>query len=475
MSYVCRWTRISSNRQLYLCLFLLLSFLFTINIFVVLHYKWGEKLSLNATKFMEKDFVWGKLFPNALATQGVTFDEFSSDKFALKNDSILRYFNVDGKSLCLREGTRSVLNHTCVCKRHWSGVHCSFPSIAAESFQNGDVQVRFKPRRIICMIGFNHEFDLLETRFHETGDVVDVFIILESNYTNFGQPKKLLLLNKLREGFLRKWHDKIVYLFLDHFPEAGLEDGWVAEYHLRRYIGQQGMKRLTNVNDDDIIIFTDADEIPSKDAVLFIKLHDGYTEPFSLFLRWSIFGFYWKKDDSSIISSGCSVKMFKLIKCDINRLRTGIMSDDPRLTSLTENLQSLVNPWTLGSYRRYAGWHCSWCFPPNGIQIKLISAINADKPRWGDYPEKRNLTYIENLIRFGKWFDDTDLVEDKKITTPEYDDFYAPKYIVSDFQRFKYILANPYIRYSDDKFYFMANEKILNYFTKKLEPSYGDQ
>ena len=31
-----------------------------------------------------------------------------------------------------------------------------------------------------------------------------------------------------------------------------------------------------------------------------------------------------------------------------------------------------------------AGWHCSWCFKPQGIRAKLLDAPNSDFPRFGD-------------------------------------------------------------------------------------------
>ena len=31
-----------------------------------------------------------------------------------------------------------------------------------------------------------------------------------------------------------------------------------------------------------------------------------------------------------------------------------------------------------------AGWHCSWCFQPQGIRAKLLDAPNSDFPRFGD-------------------------------------------------------------------------------------------
>lgn len=66
-----------------------------------------------------------------------------------------------------------------------------------------------------------------------------------------------------------------------------------------------------------------------------------------------------------------------------------------------------IQEWTAGgSGKDVAGWHCSWCLDLDGIRTKLVSAQNGDFPRWGDYPEKLNITYIEGLIARGVWFDD---------------------------------------------------------------------
>ena len=55
----------------------------------------------------------------------------------------------------------------------------------------------------------------------------------------------------------------------------------------------------------------------------------------------------------------------------------------------------------IGYLNHYAGHHCSWCFTPEGIRTKLISAQKADTPRWGDYAEKLDLSYISELIHTG--------------------------------------------------------------------------
>jgi beta-1,4-mannosyl-glycoprotein beta-1,4-N-acetylglucosaminyltransferase len=55
----------------------------------------------------------------------------------------------------------------------------------------------------------------------------------------------------------------------------------------------------------------------------------------------------------------------------------------------------------IGYLGHYSGHHCSWCFNAEGIQTKLLSAQKADKPRWGDYPDKLKIDYIDGLIKRG--------------------------------------------------------------------------
>ena len=82
-------------------------------------------------------------------------------------------------------------------------------------------------------------------------------------------------------------------------------------------------------------------------------------------------------------------------------------------TALSEELSNYTlkheqpQVWTLGNSPHYAGFHCSWCYRPEGIRTKLASAQRHDKPRWGDYPQKMEISYIESLVRDGQWFDGT--------------------------------------------------------------------
>ena len=42
---------------------------------------------------------------------------------------------------------------------------------------------------------------------------------------------------------------------------------------------------------------SDADEIPRKEVITFLKLYDGYPETFMFLYRWNVFGFFWEEKE----------------------------------------------------------------------------------------------------------------------------------------------------------------------------------
>ena len=73
--------------------------------------------------------------------------------------------------------------------------------------------------------------------------------------------------------------DKIAYVFLDHFTEKGKTNGWYADSYLRMNLSRQGLRLVSGLRDDDIFLYLDADELPTREMLLFLKLYDGYSEP----------------------------------------------------------------------------------------------------------------------------------------------------------------------------------------------------
>lgn len=117
-----------------------------------------------------------------------------------------------------------------------------------------------------CFIFFN-ELDLLEIRLNELNDVVDKFVIVESTET-FSKNSKPLYYHENKDRY-SKFHDKIIHVIVDDAPEklstkTESENRWAVE-HFQRNCIERG---LTGCSPNDIILVSDADEIPRKESII---------------------------------------------------------------------------------------------------------------------------------------------------------------------------------------------------------------
>jgi beta-1,4-mannosyl-glycoprotein beta-1,4-N-acetylglucosaminyltransferase len=121
---------------------------------------------------------------------------------------------------------------------------------------------------IDCFIFYN-EIDLLSYRLSLLYDIVDYFIIVESNYTFTGK-KKELYYNK--EQF-KQYQHKIIHIVVDFKYTSNINynnnEQWLNESHQRNSI-DDGLKMLLLENNDYILI-TDIDEIPNPSLLKMIK------------------------------------------------------------------------------------------------------------------------------------------------------------------------------------------------------------
>jgi len=177
---------------------------------------------------------------------------------------------------CLKRGTKEIQDQKCICNDGWFEKSCNVPESVhfTQQIQTSFLQFRSAARRIIYAAPFNHEFAMLEAVLSDLYDLVDVFIIMESSYTAFGIPKPIRLLPRLHRGYLKKFHDKIMYLYLGHFPRGGRKHGHVADSYLRAFLGKRGIPLIENLADDDLFLVFDMDEIPSRDSLIFLKVRN---------------------------------------------------------------------------------------------------------------------------------------------------------------------------------------------------------
>jgi hypothetical protein len=109
-----------------------------------------------------------------------------------------------------------------------------------------------------CFPFFN-ELDLLEIRLMELDPVVDRFVLAEAPVTHAGREKPLFFAENAKR--FAKWRRKIVHVVVDDMPTGS--DPWERENHQRNAIVRGLAKAVPN----DGVIISDADEIPSADAV----------------------------------------------------------------------------------------------------------------------------------------------------------------------------------------------------------------
>ena len=104
-----------------------------------------------------------------------------------------------------------------------------------------------------CFQFFN-ELDILKLRLHVMSPVVDKFVISEATET-FSGMKKPLYYEENKEMFA-EFADKIIHVVVEDTPEGGTHD---RDTFQKNAVG----RGLRDCNDDDIIIFSDLDEIPN--------------------------------------------------------------------------------------------------------------------------------------------------------------------------------------------------------------------
>lgn len=115
---------------------------------------------------------------------------------------------------------------------------------------------------------FAGEKEVLLIRLEELYDIVDYFIIAESNKTQSGINKPYWF--ESYESEFDKFKDKIIYLKHQSTYQYRQAD-WSQEFELRQFLVESGLKNIsykTKLHPDDYFMLSDLDEIPRKAVIL---------------------------------------------------------------------------------------------------------------------------------------------------------------------------------------------------------------
>lgn len=161
---------------------------------------------------------------------------------------------------------------------------------------------------------FFNELDLLEIRLNVLDPYVDHFIISECDHTFSGNPKPFYY-EENKERF-KKFHHKIINVkhyntdrvdfplsfddprkqslyeeIKNHFHNHDHKGAWSLEHWCRDFQHREFTKfGMLDINDDDILIFSDLDEIPNPELLVDVK---DWCEPDTIYsLRQKMFHYY---------------------------------------------------------------------------------------------------------------------------------------------------------------------------------------
>jgi len=218
-----------------------------------------------------------------------------------------------------------------------------------------------------CFPMFN-ELELLKIRLEELYDVVDYFVIVESNYTHSGK-KKPLNFSDNKEMF-SKYLDKIKYFV--YYPEEmghNTNDAWLLEINQRNKIISV-LEEFCGVSDNDVIIVSDLDEIPRGDSI-YEYIGEFTRDKFGVISGLYMNMYYYYLNAQFQIERDSSIQSGKETQLNNDR-------DVPyisRYVSL-KNYRDLTNN-RRDTYKKYwirnAGWHFSYMGGPNNIIEKIKS------------------------------------------------------------------------------------------------------
>ena len=108
-----------------------------------------------------------------------------------------------------------------------------------------------------CCIYLDEDF-LLDLRFNILNNFIDYFVIVESNRTWQNNKKNF----NFNVNKFKNFSDKIIYIKVEDMPDG--ENPWLRENFQRNCI----TRGLLKANKEDLIIISDADEIPNPEKII---------------------------------------------------------------------------------------------------------------------------------------------------------------------------------------------------------------
>jgi beta-1,4-mannosyl-glycoprotein beta-1,4-N-acetylglucosaminyltransferase len=259
-----------------------------------------------------------------------------------------------------------------------------------------------------CFIFFNENL-LTEIRLNILNKHVDYFVICESYYDHRGNVKGYLFdLEKFKN-----FKEKIIYLKIEKFPDhLGI---WERQDYQRNYLH----KGLKNANKNDLIIYSDADEIINPkliEKLLDIKNNVVICSQYCFYYKFNLLSDHYKKT-----WQGSRIVKFEFLK-SFSWLRS-IDKRNLKYSFLRFDKFKRIKLFEEG------GWHFSYLMTEKEIQKKIKAWTHVEL----DTAENNSLETIKNRVRSNKDLFGRDITFSKIEFTKDH----FPEYIINNEALFK--------------------------------------
>ncbi|KAJ8747375.1 hypothetical protein K2173_011793 [Erythroxylum novogranatense] len=283
--------------------------------------------------------------------------------------------------------------------------------------------IREFPRRVYDAVLFSNELDILTIRWKELYPYITKFILLESNSTFTGTPKPLYFAN-YRDKF------KFVEPRLTYGTIGGRfktrENPFIEEAYQRVALDQ--LIRVAGISDDDLLIMSDVDEIPSRHTINLLRWCDGIPDILHLRLKNYLYSFEFLVDSKSWRAS-------------IHRYQAG----KTRYAHYRQGDDILAD----------AGWHCSFCFRHiSEFIFKMKAYSHHDRVRFKRFlnPER-----VQRLICKGADLFDMlpeeytfkEIIGKMGPIPHSYSAVHLPSYLLENADKYKFLLPGNCLRESE--------------------------
>ncbi|OIT08422.1 PREDICTED: uncharacterized protein LOC109229656 isoform X2 [Nicotiana attenuata] len=274
--------------------------------------------------------------------------------------------------------------------------------------------IREYPRRVFDAVLFSNEVDMLTIRWKELYPYITQFVLLESNSTFTGLPKlHNFAINRDQFKFVET---RLTYGTIGGRARKG-ENPFVEEAYQRVALDQ--LLRIAGIEDDDLLIMSDVDEIPSAHTINLLRWCDDIPPVIHLHFRNYLYSFEFEIKHRSWRAS-------------VHRYQSG----KTRYAHYRQSDYLLAD----------AGWHCSFCFRRiSDFIFKMKAYSHNDRVRFSHYLNPKR---IQDVICRGTDLYDMlpeeytfkDIIGSMGPIPHSYSAVNLPSYLLENPDKYKYLL-----------------------------------